>query len=192
MRAEARLTPGQLFGIFFRTGSLAWGGGGSTLAMLRHEFCERRQLLSDEEFQLLFGMSRLVPGMNLLSLTVLLGHRTHGLAGSILALTGLTIPSFTLILLGCQLLRGSQPGPYLAGAVRGLSIAVAALLIHTAWQLCQGTLARQTSRSRVMWLLLLAVGLCLSRVAWINPAWLVLGAAVIGVLLSPLLREPAL
>lgn len=191
MTDPASLTLGQLAGIFFRTGSLAWGGGGSTLAMLHDQYCVRRPVLSDEEFQLLFGLSRLVPGMNLLSLTVLLGHRTHGLPGSILALVGLTVPSFTLILLGCQLLRGSQPGPFFAGAVHGLSVAVAALLIYTAWQLCQGTLARQTHRSRMLWLLLLTVGICLSRVAWINPAWVVLGSGILGVFLSPLLREPA-
>jgi chromate transporter len=191
MTDPSNLTMGQLAGIFFRTGSLAFGGGGSTLAMLHHEFCARRQLMSDEEFQLLFGISRLVPGMNLLSLTVLLGHRTHGLPGSLTALVGLTVPSFTLILLGCHLLRGGHPGPFLAGALRGLSVAVAALLIHTTWQLCQGTLARQAIRSRILWLALLAAGLVFSRVSWINPAWIVAGGGLLGMLLSPVIRRQA-
>src|SRR5436305_9527746 len=91
----------QLIAIFVRTGSLAFGGGAATLAMLHDEFCRRRPVLTDEEFQLLFGLTRLVPGMNLLSLTVLLGYRCAGILGSLLSLVGLTVPSFAIIILGC-------------------------------------------------------------------------------------------
>src|SRR5438105_2569384 len=129
----------QLFFIFARIGSLAWGGGGSTLAMMREEFCARRDTattgITEEEFQILFALSRLVPGMNLLSLTVLLGFRWRGLAGSLVSLTGLTLPSFSLIVALCGLFRSSRDPahaiPALAGAVHALAPAVAALLVHT-------------------------------------------------------------
>src|SRR4051812_12138465 len=80
------LTLGQLAAVFFQIGALAFGGGGSTLSMMHREFCVRRRVLPDEEFQLLFSLSRLVPGINLLSLTVLLGHRAHGLVGALVSL----------------------------------------------------------------------------------------------------------
>src|SRR5262249_17061709 len=96
MTKPAPLSVSQLVAIFVRTGSLAFGGGASTLAMLHDEFCVRRPIVSEEEFQVLWGLTRLLPGMNLLSLTVMLGYRTAGLMGSFLALAGLTIPSFVI------------------------------------------------------------------------------------------------
>src|SRR4051812_24248495 len=105
MTKPTTLNLAQLIAIFVRTGSLAFGGGAATLAMLHDEFCVRRPVISDKEFQLLFGLSRLVPGMNLLSLTVLLGYRTAGITGSLLCLLGLTAPSFTIIVLACEFFR---------------------------------------------------------------------------------------
>ncbi len=179
----------ELVAIFVRTGALAFGGGAATLAMLHDEFCVRRPLLSDAEFQLLFGLTRLLPGMNLLSLTVMLGHRFHGVVGALLSLLGLTVPSFAIILLGCGLLRSGHTGPALAGAVRGLSIGAAALLLDTGWRLCQGSLAPLPWRSRTLWVTLMLAALLLSRVPAISAAWLVLGGGLVGVLLRPLIQS---
>ena len=77
--------------------------------------------------------------MNLLSLTVLLGYRTHRLPGALLSLVGLTVPSFAIILVGCHLLRGGHRSPLLDGAVRGLGIGAGALLVETGWRLCQAS-----------------------------------------------------
>src|SRR5262245_20836108 len=105
----------ELARIFFRTGALAFGGGGAALAMLYDEFCVRRPVIPDEEFQVLFGLSRLVPGMNLLALTVLLGYRMRGTAGALLSLAALTVPSFGIIVLSCMFLRAYQSDPFLRG-----------------------------------------------------------------------------
>jgi chromate transporter len=177
------LTLPQFVAIFVRTGSLAFGGGAATLAMLHAEFCLRRPLLSEEEFQLLFGLTRLVPGMNLLSLTVLLGYRSFGLLGALLSLIGLTAPSFTIIILGCLILRQGHPNPALEGAVRGLSIGATALLIHTACQVCRGMSSHPRPAVRVLWLLLMALATGLAVASSLNPAWVVLGGGAAGVAL---------
>jgi chromate transporter len=179
----APLSLAQLVAIFIRTGSLAFGGGAATLAMLHDEFCVRRPIVSDEEFQLLFGLTRLVPGMNLLSLTVLLGYRTAGILGSLLSLIGLTVPSFAIIIVGCLLLRQNHPSAALAGAIRGLSIGATALLVHTGWQLCRGSLRQLRAVGRALWLLVMIVGAGLALGGAVNPAWIVLGGGAAGVYL---------
>jgi chromate transporter len=174
----------ELVGIFVRTGSLAFGGGASTLAMLHDEFCVRRPVLSEEEFQILFGLSRLVPGITLLSLTVLLGYRTAGLAGSVLALFGLTVPSFVIIILGCVYLRGGINSPVIGGAVRGLSIGAAALMIQTGWQMCRGSLLPLAPRVRAFWMALAVLGAVLALSRAVNAAWIVIGGGAAGILLA--------
>jgi chromate transporter len=184
MTKPTSLNLAQLVAIFARTGSMAFGGGAATLAMLHDEFCVRRTVVSDEEFQVLFGLSRLLPGMNLLSLTVLLGYRTAGLAGSLLSLVGLTVPSFTIIVLACASFRGSQSNPFVAGAIRGLAVGAAALLATTGWRLGWATLVRLGRRSQCLWLLLMAAGAVLALSNVVRPAWVVLGGAVLGIVLT--------
>jgi chromate transporter len=184
MTKPTSLTLAQLVSIFVRTGSLAFGGGAATLAMLHDEFCVRRPVLSDEEFNLLFGLSRLLPGMNLLSLTVLLGYRTAGVAGSLLSLVGLTVPSFTIIVVACEFFRGSQSNPYVAGAIRGLAVGAACLLAMMGWRLGQTSLLRLRGQSRVLWLVLTVVAAAVAVSNLARPAWVVLGGGALGILLT--------
>jgi chromate transporter len=180
----APLSTTELVAIFVRTGSLAFGGGASTLAMLHDEFCVRRPVVSEEEFQVLWGLTRLLPGMNLLSLTVMLGYRTAGLLGSILALAGLTVPSFAIIILGCVYLRRGVSNPAVVGAVRGLSVGAAALLIYTGWQMCQASIKPLGRRSKRLWMGMAVLGTVLMLWHAVNPAFIVVGGGVLGVLLS--------
>jgi chromate transporter len=179
--AVPSLSLAQLALVFARIGSLSWGGGGATLALMHSELCGRRAVVSDAEFQLLFGLSRLVPGMNLLALTVLLGHRAHGLRGALAALAGLTLPSFSLIVLGCLVFAAGRAGPLLGGVIRGLGPAAAALLIHTGWQLSRGTLRGEAALTRIAWLAL-AAGSAWLAVLGLHAAWIILGGAAVGVL----------
>jgi chromate transporter len=178
------LSPLQLLLVFLRIGSLSWGGGASTLAMMHTEFCVRRSLLSDAEFQVLFGLSRMVPGMNLISLTVLLGHSQQGLAGALIALAALSIPSFTLIVLGCLWLRDPSLNPYLAGAVRALGPAAAALLLHTGIQVSGGSLRKQGTIGRLLWLVVAAVTTLAALGSALHPGWLIIGGGILGVLVA--------
>ena len=154
------------------------------LAMLHTEFCRRRAVLSDEEFQVLFGLSRAVPGMNLLALTVLLGHHTHGLPGALLALTAMSAPSFASIVALCLLLRGQDPAPVVRGIIRALGPTAAALMLHAGWQSCAGVFRRQSWRARGLWLLVSAATATLAVVAPFHPAWLILLGAMAGIFFS--------
>jgi chromate transporter len=185
------LSLAELAGIFLRTGTLAFGGGAATLAMLHDEFCVRRHVLSSEEYQLLFGLSRLVPGINLLGLTVLLGYQTCGLAGSVCALASLTLPSFAIIVLGCKFLGAYQADPRVAGALRGLSVGAAALLLYTSWQLCHGALHKATWLSRALWTVVAAAGAAVTLATPWHPAWVIMGGGVAGVLLGRWMGAPA-
>lgn len=182
-RATPELSRAELTRIFFKIGCLSWGGGGANLAMLHSEFCELRPLVTEEEFQLLFGLSRLAPGMNLLSLTVLLGHRFHGLAGAFLALFALTLPSFLIIIGGCYLLSGKSPDPRLTGAIRGLSAAVVALLMQTALQMGGSSFRKEARSGRLLWLAICLSAAALALSNGLQPALIIVGGGALGGLL---------
>lgn len=186
---SVNLTPTQLFLTFVRIGCMAWGGGASTLAMMHAEFVSRRPVVPEDEFQVMFSVSRIVPGMNLLALAVLLGHRVVGFWGAILALAGLSIPSFTLIVLGCLLLRDGDRNPVVAGLLRGLRPAVAALLAYTCWQLCEAPLRQYRGMRRLAWGGVVGGSAVLVGMGWLHPAWVVIMGGAVGALLAPLVIE---
>ena len=109
-------------------------------------------MLSDDEFQLLFGLSRLVPGMNLLSLTVLLGYRFHGLTGAVLCLCGpyrSQLLSYSVGLPGAA--RDHMAGPVMGRADARFVGRCSGAAGRDDWSLSRGSLVKLAPRAQVVW-----------------------------------------
>ena len=63
------------------------------------------------------------------------------------------------------------------------AIGATALLVHTGWQLCRGSLRQSRPAARALWLLVMIVGAGLALSGAVNPAWIVLGGGAAGVYL---------
>lgn len=86
----------QLFRIWAGIGLQSFGGGATTLYLMRKVSVEEQHWLSDEEYSQYWGIVQIAPGINLLGQTILIGHRVAGIWGAIIALAGLLIPSVTI------------------------------------------------------------------------------------------------
>src|SRR5713226_5960964 len=60
---------------------LAFGGGSSTLLLMRREFVERYGWLTDDEYARFWGFGQLSPGTNLIAMVILMGRYLGGGAG---------------------------------------------------------------------------------------------------------------
>jgi chromate transporter len=78
---------------FFAVGTQSFGGGGSTLFMLRRVVVDRSHWLSMREFTESWALSQLSPGMHLLAFAGLLGQRIAGLRGVLVSVGALMIPA---------------------------------------------------------------------------------------------------
>lgn len=65
----------------------------STLVLIRRAFIDRHHFLTGEQFLRDWALVQVTPGINLLSLTVLIGNRLGGLLGVASSLAGLLLPS---------------------------------------------------------------------------------------------------
>jgi chromate transporter len=82
----------ELFRIWLTVGLQSFGGGASTFFLV-HQACIKRGWMSEEEFVHTSAISQISPGINLVKLTVLVGHRLRGWPGLISAAAGLLLPS---------------------------------------------------------------------------------------------------
>ena len=79
------MTLWNLFRQFMAIGLQSFGGGATTLYLMRRVSVEEQQWLSDTEYTAFWGMVQIAPGINLLGQAVLIGHTVAGLRGSIVA-----------------------------------------------------------------------------------------------------------
>ena len=132
----------QLLRVWLTLSVQSFGGGTATLALIRRAAVDEQHWVSGEEFGRFWGLVQLAPGINLLALTVLLGRRTAGVRGIVLALAGLLLPSAALTILLTAVYAHVQHFALVQSALRGIVPAVAGLGFLTAWQIARPLLIR--------------------------------------------------
>lgn len=90
------VSPWWLLRLFLVMGSQSFGGGPAMLFLMRRKFVDEHQLVSDAEFTQAFALSQATPGINLISLALVLGWRLSGPLGGVLAPLGMLLPSVTI------------------------------------------------------------------------------------------------
>src|SRR5258708_23136533 len=77
--------------------SIALSGFGGTLVFARRILVERRRWLTDREFTETLSLCQFLPGPNICNMSVRVGARFQGALGSIVALLGLTLVPFLIV-----------------------------------------------------------------------------------------------
>lgn len=131
-------SPTELFLAFNR---LALQGFGGVLAVAQVELVERRRWLSREEFVELLSASQVLPGPNIVNLSLMLGDRWFGWRGAAAAMGGLMLVPLAIVMALTLVYDRFSDLPAVAGALRGMGAVAAGLVMVTALKLV-GTLRR--------------------------------------------------
>ena len=78
---------------------LALQGFGGVLAVVQRELVERKGWLTQDEFIEDWAVAQIMPGPNVVNLSMMIGGRYFGLAGAMAALAGMLAVPLVLILL---------------------------------------------------------------------------------------------
>lgn len=114
---------------------LALQGFGGVLPVAQHELVERRGWLTKAEFLELLSLAQVLPGPNIVNLSLMFGWRHFGWRGAAAALLGLVaVPTLIVMALVALYGRFSELAP-VAGALRGMAAVAAGLVIATGLKL---------------------------------------------------------
>jgi chromate transporter len=83
--------------LFLNIGLMSFGG--STMAWMHREFVENRKLLDDQGFITGLTIAQVLPGANPVNLALYLGMQVRGKIGAAVAVLGVVLPAFCVILL---------------------------------------------------------------------------------------------
>jgi chromate transporter len=133
--AEDRPQPQSLTDLFVSFTVLALQGFGGVLAVVQRELVEKKRWMTREEFVEEWAVAQIMPGPNVINLSITIGSRYFGLPGALAALAGmLTVPLMLVLLLGIFYAHvADHPGA--AGALRGMAAVAAGLIAATGLKL---------------------------------------------------------
>ncbi|MBQ0024435.1 MAG: chromate transporter [Bacteroidales bacterium] len=118
----------QLFWSFFKIGSFTFGSGYAMIPMIEKEVVDKKKWFEKEDFYNQFALASSAPGPFAINTAVFVGYRVKGWWGSLAAVLGAVIPSFTIILLIAMFLTDFRGNPTVEAAFKGIRPAVIALI----------------------------------------------------------------
>jgi chromate transporter len=119
-------TPWRLFTSFML---ISLAGFGGVLPHARRMLVERRRWITDREMTELLSVGQLLPGPNIVNVSILLGVRRCGAPGAIAGASGLLLAPLALFLVVGATYQHFADLPWLAGAFRGVGGAAAGLIL---------------------------------------------------------------
>ncbi|MBC7514746.1 MAG: chromate transporter [Herminiimonas sp.] len=133
--AALRPQPHSLTDLFVSFTLLALQGFGGVLAIVQRKLVEKKRWMTQEEFVEDWAVAQIMPGPNVVNLSLMIGGRYFGLRGALAALAGmLTVPLVVILLLALVYARFAH-NPEMAGALRGMGAVAAGMLAATGLKL---------------------------------------------------------
>lgn len=127
--AEAR--PHSRRDLFIAFTVLALQGFGGVLAVVQRELVEKRRWLTRNQFVEDWAVAQIMPGPNVVNLSMMIGGRYYGLSGALAALSGMLLAP-TIVALGLAAFYASfADNPAVQGALRGMGAVAAGLISAT-------------------------------------------------------------
>jgi len=123
-----RPRPTSLGDLFISFTILALQGFGGVLAVVQRELVERKRWLTQEEFVEDWAVAQIMPGPNVINLSLMIGGRWFGFPGAMAALGGLLLVPLGIVLLLVLVHGRFAADPHVAGALRGMAAVCAGLI----------------------------------------------------------------
>lgn len=121
--------------LFWSFSWLALQGFGGVLAVVQRVLVEKKQWLTRQEFIEDWAVAQVLPGPNVVNLSLMLGDRHFGLPGAMAALAGILLFPILIVLIMVIVLSGVADLPQVQNAMRGVGAVTAGLIAATGLKL---------------------------------------------------------
>jgi chromate transporter len=121
--------------LFFKLGSIAFGGPAAHIAMMEDEVVKKRKWMTQEHFLDLIGATNLIPGPNSTEMTMHCGHERAGWKGMVLAGATFIFPAVVITMIFAWLYSEYGTLPKVEPFIYGIKPAVIAIIISAVYRL---------------------------------------------------------
>ena len=176
----------NLFNLYFsfaKIGTFTIGGGLAMMPMMQSELIEKRKWITDEELIDYYAVGQSTPGIVAVNVATFVGYKQMGIVGGIFATLGMVTPSLVIIMILASLINSINDFPIIQKALKGINVAVAALLTSTIINFMKKTIKKFTNAIFMM------ISFLLVFVFKLPSFWIILFALFIGVVLTYLEKK---
>lgn len=168
----------NLFLAFLKVGSFSFGGAYSLIPLIEKEVVKNYQWLSRDEFLKVLGMVEIFPGAISIKFATYTGYKTSGLLGAIAANLGNIFTPAILILLSTYIYSIYEKHEIVNKAFNGIKYAVIGMIAAIMYQ--------YALKNGNHWqeFVLLAIGAALIIFFKLHPAYIVIIAAIVGIMIN--------
>ena len=124
--------PQSLRDLFFAFNRLSMQGFGGVLPVAQRVLVEQLGWMDRAAFVQLMSVGQVLPGPNIVNMAVIYGDRCMGWRGALAALAGLLLAPLAIVLVLAWLVRWGGTSEQLSGALRGMAVVSAGLIISIA------------------------------------------------------------
>ena len=114
---------------------LALQGFGGVLAVVQRELVEKKRWMTREQFVEDWAVAQIMPGPNVVNLSMMIGGRYFGLPGAMASLAGMLCAPMVVVLLLAVLYGNVADNPIAQNALRGMGAVAAGLITATSIKL---------------------------------------------------------
>lgn len=156
----------KLFGVFFKIGLLGFGGDYALISLIQGETVAQQQWLTMGQFTDIVTLSQMAPGPLSINTATYVAYNTMinagyewywGITGAIIALVGLVLPCFILLLIISRFIMSLKANSIMDNMFRGLQPAIVGLVAATV--LCMMSADNFSTPSECPWHFWISIGL---------------------------------
>lgn len=167
----------QIAFFFLKVGAVLYGGGYVLLAFLDQGLVQQHAWLTHQQLLDAVAIGQFTPGP-VLSTATFIGYILGGVPGAAVATVAIFLPSFFYVGMLAPVLFGLRQSPWVAAFLDSVNASAVALMAGVTVRLGADAL-----RNWIAWVIAVSALLVLLR--WkVNPAWIVVGGGVAGLIIS--------
>lgn len=166
---------------FFRVGMLGYGGGPSSIPLVKKEVVEKYKWMEADEFGDILALANALPGPIATKLAGYIGYRVGGGWGLFNGLFATMVPTVLLMILLMTVLNSYKDEPWVEGMAAAVIPVVAVMLLTMTWEFF-----KKSTKSSLGWvwtIVYVVVSVVLMQAVNIHPA-IIIFALLLGSILK--------
>lgn len=166
----------KMFLSFFKIGAFTFGGGYAMIPLIEEEVVNKNHWIEKEDFMDLLVISQSLPGALAINCSTFIGYKLGGILGGIIAMLGVTLPSFIIILIIATFFMQFRDNYYVNIAFKGINAAVPMLVLAGVTSLLKGL------KKNLQSVIIIVVALVALQVFDIHPVIVIISSALYGII----------
>ena len=160
--------------------AFTFGGGFVIITFMKKKFVDELHWIDEEEMLDLTAIAQSSPGAIAVNAAILVGWKTVGLPGMVVAVIGTIIPPMVILTIISFFYVAFATNPYIALILKGMQAGVAAVILDVVCSLGSNVIKQKN------WIhyLIFVVAFVATFVFQVNVIYIILASACVGILLA--------